>query len=77
MTRAGAFARFVAAPESAVYPIGELPFDEAALLEPLACVVWGLKQVQLEAGDRTLIFGAGPMGILMMQAVLRPGPRRW
>ena len=73
VTRSGAFARFVAAPESAVYPIGDLPFDEAALLEPLACVVWGLKQVQLEAGDRMLIFGAGPMGILMMQAVMRAG----
>jgi D-arabinitol dehydrogenase (NADP+) len=73
VTRAGAFARFVTAPESAVYPIGDLPFAEAALLEPLACVVWGLKQVQLSAGDRVLIFGAGPMGILMMQAVLRAG----
>ncbi|CAN5853840.1 D-altritol 5-dehydrogenase [soil metagenome] len=73
VTRSGAFARYVAAPESAVYPIGDLPFGEAALLEPLACVVWGLKQVQLEAGDRMLIFGAGPMGILMMQAVLRAG----
>jgi D-arabinitol dehydrogenase (NADP+) len=73
VTRSGAFARFVTAPESAVYPIGDLSFAEAALLEPLACVVWGLKQVQLEAGDKLLIFGAGPMGILMMQAVMRSG----
>jgi len=73
VTRSGAFAGFVTAPESAVYPIGDLPFAEAALLEPLACVVWGLKQVQLQAGDKMLIFGAGPMGILMMQAVLRAG----
>lgn len=73
VTRSGAFARFVPAPESAIYSIGELPFAEAALLEPLACVVWGLKQVQPQAGDRMLIFGAGPMGILMMQAVMRAG----
>ncbi len=73
VTRDGAFARFVSAPESAVYPIADLPFAEAALLEPLACVVWGLKQVQLQAGDKMLIFGAGPMGILMMQATLRAG----
>ncbi|WMT58382.1 zinc-dependent alcohol dehydrogenase family protein [Truepera radiovictrix] len=73
VTRQGAFSRYVAAPESAVYPIGDLSFAEAALLEPLACVVWGLKQVQLQAGDTMLIFGAGPMGILMMQAVLRAG----
>ncbi len=73
VTRNGAFARFVKVPESAVYPIGELSFAEAALLEPLACVVWGLKQVQLQAGDRMLIFGAGPMGMLMMQAAKRAG----
>ena len=50
-----------------------MSFADAALVEPLACVVWGLKQVQLQAGDRMLIFGAGPMGILMMQAVKRAG----
>ena len=73
VTRSGAFSRYVAVPESAVYRIGEMPFSEAALLEPLACVVWGLKQVQLQAGDTMLIFGAGPMGMLMLQAVLRAG----
>ena len=73
VTRSGAFAGFVVAPGSAVYPIGDLPFAEAALLEPLACVVWGLKQVQPQAGDKMLIFGAGPMGLLMMQTVLRAG----
>ena len=73
VTRSGAFAGFVVAPGSAVYPIGTLPFAEAALLEPLACVVWGLKQVQPQAGDKMLIFGAGPMGLLMMQTVLRAG----
>ncbi len=73
VTRSGAFSRYVAVPESAVYGIGDLSFAEAALLEPLACVVWGLKQVQLQAGDTMLIFGAGPMGMLMLQAVLRAG----
>ena len=73
VTRSGAFSRYVSVPESAVYGIGEMPFSEAALLEPLACVVWGLKQVQLQAGDTMLIFGAGPMGMLMLQAVLRAG----
>jgi D-arabinitol dehydrogenase (NADP+) len=73
VTRSGAFAEHVAVPESAVYPIGGLSFADAALLEPLACVVWGLQQVQVQAGDRVLIFGAGPMGLLMMQAVRRAG----
>ncbi len=73
VTREGAFAQYVRVPESAVYGIGDLSFADAALLEPLACVVWGLQQVQIQAGDRMLIFGAGPMGILMMQAAKRAG----
>lgn len=73
VTRHGAFARYVKAPESSVFKIGDVPFDEAALIEPLACVVWGLKQVQIQAGSSMLIFGAGPMGILMMQTVKAAG----
>ena len=73
VTRPGAFSGYVAVPQSAVYAIGDLSFADAALIEPLACVVWGLQQVQVQPGDRVLIFGAGPMGILMMQAVLRSG----
>jgi D-arabinitol dehydrogenase (NADP+) len=73
VTRDGAFARYVAAPESVVYDIGNMPFAQAALIEPLACVAWGLKQVQVQPGDNVLIFGAGPMGSLMMQAVKSAG----
>ncbi|MCA9836950.1 MAG: zinc-dependent alcohol dehydrogenase family protein [Trueperaceae bacterium] len=73
VTRNGGFARYVVVPESAVFPIGDLSFAAAAMLEPLACVVWGLKQVQIQAGDSMLIFGAGPMGLLMLQAVKTDG----
>ena len=73
VTRDGAFARYVKAPESSIFKIGDIPFAEAALIEPLACVVWGLKQVQIQAGSSMLIFGAGPMGILMMQTVKAAG----
>ncbi len=73
VTRDGGFAQYVVVPESAVFPIGKLSFAAAAMLEPLACVVWGLKQVQIQAGDSMLIFGAGPMGMLMLQAVKHAG----
>ena len=69
----GGFAKYVAIPESSVFDIGDISFAEAALIEPLACVVWGLKQVQIQAGSNMLIFGAGPMGCLMMQAVKQAG----
>jgi D-arabinitol dehydrogenase (NADP+) len=73
VTRAGAFAQYVAVPEGNVFPIGAISFPEAAMVEPLACVVWGLKQVEVQPGDAALIFGAGPMGCLMLQALKRAG----
>lgn len=73
VTRNGGFARYVVAPEGNVFPIGNLSFAQAALIEPLACVVWGLKRVQPQAGDSALIFGAGPMGCLLLQALKNSG----
>lgn len=73
VTRHGAFAQYVKAPESSIFKIADIPFAEAALIEPLACVVWGLKQIQIQTGSSMLIFGAGPMGILMMQTVKAAG----
>ncbi len=73
VTRNGGFAQYVIAPEGNVFPIGALSFAQAALVEPLACVVWGLKRVQIQAGDSALIFGAGPMGCLLLQAIRHSG----
>ncbi|MCA9909841.1 MAG: zinc-dependent alcohol dehydrogenase family protein, partial [Anaerolineae bacterium] len=76
VTRNGAFAEYVVAPEGNVFAIGDMPYKAAALIEPLACVVWGLKQVEIQAGDSAVIFGAGPMGCLLVQAVKRAGAAR-
>jgi 2-desacetyl-2-hydroxyethyl bacteriochlorophyllide A dehydrogenase len=73
VTRAGAFAQYVTAPEGNVFPIGSMSFAAAALVEPLACVVWGLKRVQVQPGDSALVFGAGPMGCLVAQALRHAG----
>ena len=68
VTQDGAFAEFVAAPAHNVYAIGNaLSFEEAAMVEPLSCVVYGLRRLQLQIGDAVLIFGAGPIGLMLMQ----------
>jgi D-arabinitol dehydrogenase (NADP+) len=71
--RDGGFAQYVIAPEGNVFNIGDLSFAQAALVEPLACVVWGLKRVQVQPGDTALVFGAGPMGCLVAQALRQAG----
>lgn len=73
VSRNGAFARYVCVPEAVVVPIGALSFAEGALVEPLACVVWGLDRVRLPAGSHTLVFGAGPMGCMLVQALKATG----
>ena len=73
VTRDGAFAEYVSAPESVTFPIGAMSYSDAALIEPLACVAWGLQRVQIQPGNRVLIFGAGPMGALLAQAVAAAG----
>jgi L-iditol 2-dehydrogenase len=40
------------------------PFRDAALTEPLACVVQGLRDLKLRSGERVLIIGAGPIGLM-------------
>jgi L-iditol 2-dehydrogenase len=39
-------------------------FRDAALTEPLACVVQGVEDLQLRAGQNVLILGAGPIGLM-------------
>jgi len=41
-----------------------LPFVEAALLEPVSCVVFGLQQVTFTPEDTVVIIGAGGFGLL-------------
>jgi D-arabinitol dehydrogenase (NADP+) len=76
VTQNGGFAEYVLAPEGNVFSIGDLSYSAAALIEPLACVVWGLKQVETQVGDKVLVFGAGPMGCLVAQGLLRAGASR-
>lgn len=73
VTRDGGFAELVVAPESNVFHIGSMSFEQAAMVEPLACVVWGLERLRVDAGERVLVMGAGPMGCLILQAVKARG----
>jgi threonine dehydrogenase-like Zn-dependent dehydrogenase len=41
-----------------------LSFEEAALAEPVSCVVHSVRALQPEMGDDVVVIGAGPMGLL-------------
>jgi L-iditol 2-dehydrogenase len=41
-------------------------FRDAALVEPLACVVQGVEDTRLSAGQHVLVLGAGPIGLMFV-----------
>ena len=67
----GAYAEFIRIPARIVekntllIPDG-VPFEHAALTEPLACVVRGLEESGAKAGDTMVVIGAGPIGLMFM-----------
>ena len=74
ITRPGSFAEYVAAPARACYRLPDNLSDaQAAYVEPVACVVHSLKRIRIWPGDEILIFGAGPMGLLLVQALRHMG----
>jgi L-iditol 2-dehydrogenase len=61
---------------NAFHKPADLPFEEAALLEPLACVVHAQEIARPEALESVLIIGAGPFGLLHMLALKCLGVHR-
>lgn len=61
--RDGALAEFVSVPEAFVFEAEGLSLDEAAMIEFLAIGAHGMRRAGLGAGQKTLIVGAGPIGI--------------
>ena len=65
----GAYAESIVVPARIVkknlLPLStDTTFANAALTEPLACVVQGIDDCQLESGQRILIIGSGPIGLM-------------
>ena len=64
----GSFARFVAIHEDFAFALPDGVSDEAgALMEPLSVGVWACQKANVSAGDRVLVTGAGPIGLLAAQ----------
>ena len=64
----GGFAEFSLVPEANAYVIPDaMSWDEAALVEPLACCIRGIQQADVQLGDVVVVLGAGPIGLLLAQ----------
>jgi L-iditol 2-dehydrogenase len=78
----GAFAEFIRIPARAVLSrnIFKLPagmsWEQAALVEPLACVLNGQQKIDVRVGDNVVILGAGPIGLLHVKLARHSGAHR-
>jgi len=70
----GAFANYVTVHEDFAFSLPDKLSDNAgALMEPLSVGIWSCRKASVRAGDRVLVTGAGPIGLLAMQVALASG----
>jgi (R,R)-butanediol dehydrogenase/meso-butanediol dehydrogenase/diacetyl reductase len=70
----GAFAKFVVTAAAGLVPVGDgVALRSAALTEPLAVAMHAVTQAAVGAGDRVLVTGAGPIGLLAVAALRARG----
>jgi L-iditol 2-dehydrogenase len=76
----GAYAEYMKIPARIVklntyeIPAG-LSYEDAALAEPLACVVKGLDDTAVAPGDTVVVIGAGPIGSMFIRLASLRGAR--
>ncbi|MCL5677353.1 MAG: alcohol dehydrogenase catalytic domain-containing protein, partial [Firmicutes bacterium] len=74
----GGFSEYIRVPvENTRHSMGlipdDMPFEVAALVEPVACCVRGVNRLDLHTGDSVLIMGAGSIGLIHAQIVKARG----
>ncbi len=75
----GAFAEYIRIPSPLVrqntYALPDhVDYQEAAIIEPLGCVLHGQDLLEIQPGESVAIVGAGgPIGLMHLQLVLRQG----
>lgn len=77
----GAYAEYIKVPAHMVrVNMQEIPsnvsYEEAAITEPLACVLHGIEEVGVGLGDSIAIIGAGPIGLLHLLTAKKVGAEK-
>jgi L-iditol 2-dehydrogenase len=73
----GAFTELVVVHAAFAHPVPDtISDDAAALIEPLSVGIWACQKGGVTAGSRVLITGAGPVGLVSLQAALAFGAQK-
>ena len=74
VTNDGGFATHCALPARQCYKMpAAMPFEVAAMTEPVACCVHGIERAQIRPGEVVLLIGAGLIGLVLLQLALMRG----
>ena len=76
----GAYAEFIKIPEQIVRQNllilpDSVSFEEAAMVEPLSCVMRAVEQTGIEKGHTVALIGTGPIGLMFVQTMKSIGAR--
>lgn len=70
----GGFTKYANVPEDNVYKLPEpMTLQDGALVEPAAVAVQAIKEGGMQFGDTVAVFGAGPIGLLTINAAKAAG----
>jgi L-iditol 2-dehydrogenase len=74
----GAYAEYIKIPRRIVETNmlsvpANVTYEEAAMVEPLACVLRGLHETNVEIGDTVVVMGGGPIGLMFIQVAKLTG----
>ena len=51
----------------------EIPAEQAALIEPLACAIHAVRRAEIQLGDVVVVAGMGPIGLCMLATAKQTG----
>jgi L-iditol 2-dehydrogenase len=76
----GAYAEYIRIPsrivERNLYEVpAHVSYEDAALIEPLACVLRGLEETSIQPGDSVAVIGLGPIGLMFVRLAKVYGAR--
>ncbi|KAK0249768.1 L-arabinitol 4-dehydrogenase [Friedmanniomyces endolithicus] len=69
----GLLRRYVNHPAVWCHQIGDMSYEDGALLEPLSVALAGVQRANITLGDGVLVCGAGPIGLVTLACVKAAG----
>jgi L-iditol 2-dehydrogenase len=71
----GGMAEYISYPQFFLHKIGDLPYDDAAFIEPTGIALNPARKTRITPADRVAVMGPGPIGLFAVQVAKAYGAR--